>query len=174
MLALILHDLRDPLSSSNFTAYQIMHIFPMNFQCFHVNVAWRCFCQVDKMITTRSLRDTFNGAHVHEMLLCVTYFAPSFGSHFCIFSDGSTYVMFSNTFRARVLQTTVCVTFLACRRSVPFHLFGGTFATSAATAGQNIRDDPARSALNPPMSPQSAIWVLHGRLGAPVCNVLML
>ena len=90
---------------------QLYHIFPMNLHCFHVNVAWGCFCYVNKMTTSRSRRVSLEGAHVHETSLCVAPGAPRFGTKFRSLSQCSKYVTFSITFGPHVLQTTVCVMF---------------------------------------------------------------
>ena len=88
--------------------------FPMYFQWFHVNVLC-CFSKVHKMRASRSQLDTLHGPRVHEISLCVTYAASRFGTYFRALSQRSKYVMFSVTFCAPVLQTTMCVAFAARR-----------------------------------------------------------
>ena len=128
----------------------------MNFQCFHVNVDWHCFCRVDKMTASRSRHVTLKGAHVHETSVGVTFCAPCVGTILGAVSECSKYVTFSNTFGAPVLQTTVCVAFGARRRSVPPRLLETSLATWAANAGQEFRSAPAPSGITSPRSPRSA------------------
>ena len=90
------------------TPFQIIHIAPMHFQWFHVNVL-RCFSKVHKMRASRSQPDTLHGARVHEISLCVTYVAPRVGTNSRALSQCSKCVMFSMTFGAHVLQTPMCV-----------------------------------------------------------------
>jgi len=96
------------------TPFQFIHIFSMYFQWFHVNVLC-CFSKVHKMRASRSQLDTLHGPRVHEISLCVTYAASRFGTYFSALSQRSKYVMFSVTFCAPVLQTTLCVAFAARR-----------------------------------------------------------
>ena len=107
------------------------------------------------MTTSSSQHVTSKGALVHEMSLCVAPGESRCGTNFRALSRCSKYVMFSITFGAHVLQTTVCVTFGARRRSVPSRLLGGALATWAAKAGQEFRDAPAPSGFTPPRSPRS-------------------
>ena len=106
-----------------------LHIFPILFQHFHFNIAWYHFREGNKMITILLRHDVLKSACGPKMSLCVMYFAPSLGSFFFSFSDWSKYIMCSLTFGPRVLQTTVCVTFFARRRSVPWSLLGGPLPT---------------------------------------------
>ena len=96
------------------TPFQFIHIFPMYFQWFHVNVLC-CFSKVHKMRASRSQLDTLHGPRVHKISLCVAYAASRFGTNFRALSQRSKYVMFSFTFGAPVLQTTLCVAFAARR-----------------------------------------------------------
>ena len=101
-------------SRSRNHAFQFIHIFPMYFQWFHVNVLC-CFSKVHKMRASRSQLDTLHGPRVHEISLCVTYAASRFGTNFRALSQRSKYVMFPITCCAPVLQTTLCVAFAARR-----------------------------------------------------------
>ena len=96
------------------TPVQCIRISPMYFQWFHVNVLC-CFSKVHKMRASRLQLDTLHGPRVHEISLCVPYAAPRFGTNFRALSQHSTYVMFSLTFGAPVLQTTLCVASAARR-----------------------------------------------------------
>ena len=96
------------------TPFQFIHIVPMYFQWFHVNVLC-CFSKVHKMRASRSQPDTLHGPRVHEISLCVAHAASRFGTNFRALSQRSKYVMFSVTFGAPVLQTTLCVAFTARR-----------------------------------------------------------
>ena len=90
------------------TPFQFIHIVPMYFQWFHVNVLC-CFSKVHKMRASRSQLDTLHGARVHEISLCVTYAASRFGTNSRALSQRSKYVRFSMSFGAHVLQTPMCV-----------------------------------------------------------------
>ena len=90
------------------TPFQYIHVFPMYFQWFHVNVLC-CFSKVHKMRASRSQLDTLHGARVHEISLCVPYAASRFGTNSRALSQRSEYVMLSITFGAPVLQTQLCV-----------------------------------------------------------------
>ena len=96
------------------TPFQFIYIFPMYLQWFHVNVLC-CFSKVHKMRASRSQLDTLHGPRVHEISLCVAYAASRFGTNFRALSQRPKYVMFSATFGAPVLQTTLCVAFAARR-----------------------------------------------------------
>ena len=90
------------------TPFQFIHIFPMYFQLFHVNVLC-CFSKVHKMRASRSQLDTLHGPRVHEISLCVAYAASRFGTNSRALSQRSPNVMFFITFSAPVLQTPMCV-----------------------------------------------------------------
>ena len=105
---------------------------------------------------SRSQHVSLEGAHVHETSLCVAPGAPRLGSKFCSQSQCSTYVTFSITFGAPVLQYTICVTFFARRRAVPPSLLGGGLATQAAQAGPDIRHVRPPFGFRSLRSPQSA------------------
>ena len=96
------------------TPSQCIHISPMYFQWFHVNVLC-CFSKVHKMRASRSQLDTLHCPRVHEISLCVAYAASRFGTNFRALSQRSKYAMFSFTCGSPVLQTTLCVTFAARR-----------------------------------------------------------
>ena len=108
------------------------------------------------MTTRPSQHVSLEDAHVHETSLCVAPGAPRLGSKFRSLSQCSKYVTFSITFRAPVLQHTVCVTFFARRRAVPPSLLGGGLATQAAQAGPDIRHVRPPSGFRSLRSPQGA------------------
>ena len=155
VLASILLHVNDPLGWCYFNMCQLLNIFPMVFQCFHFNIAWRCFRQGKKTPTTRWHYDAFKSAHVQKVSLCVMYFAPSLGTIFGNFSGCSKYVTFSITFGPPVLQTTVCVMFFAPRRSFPLSFLGGPLAPSAARSGRDLRDATAPPGITSARSPRS-------------------
>ena len=128
----------------------------MIFQCFHFNIAWRCFRQGKKTPATMWHHDAFKSAHVQKVSLCVMYFAPSLGTIFGNFSECSKYVTFSIAFGPPFLQTTVCVMFCAPRRSFPWSLLGCLLAPSAARSGRDLRDATAPPGITSPRSPRSA------------------
>ena len=63
--------------------------------------------------------------------------------------------MFSLTICALVLQSTLCVTYGAPRRSLPSSLWGGPLATWAAKPGQEFRATPPRLDSGRPRPPRS-------------------
>ena len=108
------------------------------------------------MTTRPSQHVSLEDAHVHETSLCVAPGAPRLGSKFRSLSQCSKSVTFSITFRAPVLQNTVCVTFFARRRAVPPSLLGGDLVTQAAQAGPDIRHVRPPAGFRSLRSPQGA------------------
>ena len=133
---------------------QLIHIFPMDFQCFHIALAGCHFQSLRKSSTRQWQHDALQGAHVHETSVCVMYVAPRFGTNISSFCRCSKYVTFSITFCAPVLQNTLCVTYGAPRRSPPSRLCGGPLATWAAKPGQECRSTPSRRYSGRPGPPR--------------------
>ena len=150
------HDRQASLPSLNFIMYQLMHIFPMLFQCFHVNTCYYHFSKFAKSATRHRRHDALTCAHVQKVSVCVTSGAPRFGTKNCAFSICSKYVTCSITFCPHVLQITVCVVPRARRRSAPSRPLGGILAALAAKWRPKFRDEPALPGFEPSRPPQSA------------------
>ena len=116
VLAWILLHVDDRLRLSYFMWCQLLHVFPMKYQHFHVDIFRLHLRQSHRSRTARLNAEAFKCARGRKVSLCVTFFAPSLGSMFRLISGCSKYVTFSITFGALVLQTTVCVAFGARRR----------------------------------------------------------
>ena len=133
-----------------------MHVFPMKYQHFHVDIFRLHLRQSHRSRTARLNAEAFKCARGRKVSLCVTFFAPSLGSMFRLISGCSKYVTFSITFGALVLQTTICVAFGARRRVAPARLLGGALATSDDGAGPQVRPVRVPSGFPALMSPQNA------------------
>ena len=135
---------------------QLLHVFPMKYQHFHVDIFRLHLRQSHRSRTPRVNAEAFKCARGRKVSLCVTFFAPSLGSMFRLISGCSKYVTFSITFGALVLQTTVCVAFGARRRAAPARLLGGALATSDDGAGPEVRQVRVPPGFPALMSPQNA------------------
>ena len=135
---------------------QLLHVFPMKYQHFRVDIVRLHLRQSHRSRTTRLNAEAFKSARGRKVSLCVTFFAPSLGSMFRLISGCSKYVTFSITFGALVLQTTVCVAFGARRRAAPARLLGGALATSDDGAGPEVRQVRVPPGFPALMSPQNA------------------
>ena len=95
----------------------------MVFQCFDVSATRRRVGEVAKVATELSQHEALKGAHVLGTILCVTFGAPRFGTHFNGLAQCTNYttihIMLSGT---HVRQTALHVTFGARRRSIPVGL----------------------------------------------------
>ena len=127
-----LHAHEASLPSLNFIMRQLMHIFPMFLQCFHVNACCSHFSMFAKFTTCHRQHDALKCAHVQKVSVCVAYGAPRFGTKNRSFSMWSKYVTFFITFCPHVLQTTVCVAPRARDRCAPPPLLDGILAALAA------------------------------------------
>ena len=76
------------------------------------------------------------GALVHEMTLCVAFGASHFRSNFSFIMLRSKYIVICMVSETRVLQSTLCVTFGARPRSVPWEHLGRLVAAPAAKDAQ--------------------------------------
>ena len=153
VLASISLHVDDRLRLSYFTCCQLLLIFPMKYQHFHIDIVRLRLRQCHRSSTAKLNAEAFKSARGPKVSLCVTFFAPSLGSIIRLISGCSKYATFSITFGALVLQTTVCVAFGARRRAAPARLLGGALATSDDGAGPDVRQ--VRVPLNFPalMSP---------------------
>ena len=129
VLAPFCHDRQGALPSFNFIMFQFMYIFPTLFQWFYINIGEHQFSSFAKFTTRHRPRDALQCGHVPKVSVCVTYFAPLFGTQNCSFSECSKHVMFSITFGPHVVQATVCVTFCVHCRCAPPSLLGDILAT---------------------------------------------
>ena len=134
-IALFLYNFHESWSWLILLMLQIIHIFPMHFECLHIALVTRHVRSLLKRWTRHWQHGALQGAHVRETSLCVMYFAPWFVTNICSFCWCSKYVTFSLTFCAPVLQNALCVTYGAPRRSLPSRLWGGPLATWAAKPG---------------------------------------
>ena len=82
------------------------------------------------------------------------YFAPWLGSFCFSLSDCSKHITFSLTFGPHVLQTTICVTFFARRRSFPWSVLGGRLASPPPEAAAISGTKPPRQELRRPGRPR--------------------
>ena len=92
------------------------------FYLFYVNSVRRLFGEVIKNATNMSQHHALKGANVHEMTLCVTFFAPHFRTEFRFFIASHKYTVIHMLWGTHVRQTTLCVTFGARPRSIPLSL----------------------------------------------------
>ena len=142
MLPLFLHDRHGLPPSLNFMLFQFMLIFPMFFQCFHVNtVGWQ-FWSFVKFTRRHRPHDALQCAHVPNLSVCVTFGAPRFGTQNRFFCEFSKYVLFSITFCAHALQTTVSVTFWATCSCASHVFLGHHLATWARMAAALVASWP--------------------------------
>ena len=77
------------------------------------------------------------------------------GFIFCVFFEMFKLCYLFHHFGPHVLQTTLCVTFFARRRSVPSSILGGLLAPSAARTGRDIRDGTAPPGITSPSVPEA-------------------
>ena len=108
----------DPPRLTKISPIHILYIFPTFFQCFYVSATRLQFCEVTKKVHALLRHDALEGAHVHEMTLCVTFGAPPFGERFRLFTRCLKYVVFHMVSGTHVRRTTLCVTFGARGRSI--------------------------------------------------------
>ena len=135
-------------------------MFPMNCQGFHVNASRLHFGTVTKLATILLQHGALNCAHVHEIVLCVTFGASSSRAPFRVLERYLKYIMISTTSRAPVPQTTVCVMFGARRCSVPMRLLDRRGAIRVAKAAERIAHGSGWCPSGPPTSPKDAFWYL--------------
>jgi len=74
----------DPTKLTKVSLISCLHIFPMAFQCFHVEANRHRFGKVIKTLTDMFQHEALKCAHVHEMTLCVTSGAPHFRTFFAL------------------------------------------------------------------------------------------
>ena len=117
-------------------------MFPMFFQCFHVSTGERHFSMFENFTTRHGSHDALQTAHVPNLSLCVTFGAPWFVTQIRSLCECSKYVMFSITFCAHALQTTVSVTFWATCSCAPHVLLGRHLATWARVAAAWVASWP--------------------------------
>ena len=98
---------------------QLLHVFPMLFQCFYASATRRQLREVTNKLDALFWHYALEGVHVHENTLCVTFGAPRFRTHFRILTRCFEYAAFHLLSRTHVRRTTLCVTFGARRRSIP-------------------------------------------------------
>ena len=101
---------------------QLLHIFPIVFQCFYVSATRRRVGEVAKFATELSQHEALKGAHVLKTILCVTFGAPRFGTYFNVLTLCQKYTTIHMLSGTHVRQTTLHVTFGARRRSIPVGL----------------------------------------------------
>ena len=135
---------------------QLLQVFPMKYQHFHVDIFRLHLRQSHRSRTARLNAEAFKCSRGRKVSLCVTFFAPSLGSMFRLISGCSKYVTFSITFGALVLQTTVCVAFGARRCAAPARVLGGALATSDDGAGPEVRQVRVPPGFPALMSPENA------------------
>ena len=102
-----------------FPLNQKPYIFPMKYQCFYVSTTRCRFGKVIKNATNVSQHEALKSANVHEMTLCVTFFAPRFRTDFRSVTTSQKYTVIHMLWGTHVRQTTLCVTFGARPRSIP-------------------------------------------------------
>ena len=73
-----LHHRQGSLPSLNFIMRQLMRMFPMCFQCFHVSTGECHFSMFENSTTRHGSHDALQSAHVPNLLLCVAFSAPWF------------------------------------------------------------------------------------------------
>ena len=94
ILLQLFHDRQASLPSLNFIMCQLMHTFPMCFQCFHVSTRECHFSMFENFTTRHGSHDALQSAHVPNLLLCVACGAPCFESKHLSFCGCSKYVAF--------------------------------------------------------------------------------
>ena len=77
------HNFQESQSRLN-SLMQIMHIFPMNFECFHIIVDACHFRSCQNSSTRNWQHGALHGAHVHEASMCVMLFRPALQNKLCV------------------------------------------------------------------------------------------
>ena len=95
------------------------YIFQMKSQCCYVSTTRCRFGKVIKNATNMSQHEALKSANVHEMTLCVTFFARHFRTDLRFFTASQKYTVIHMLWGTHVRQTTLCVTFGARPRSIP-------------------------------------------------------
>ena len=131
----------------------------------YVNAVRRRFGEVTKNATDLSQHEALNGAYVHEMTLCVTFFAPHFPTHFRFFITCSKYTVIHMVWDTCVHETILCVTFGARPRSIPFSLLDALFGHLARQSRPRQAKDSGTVPPSDPTLPRDALQTLlrHAR-----------
>ena len=108
----------------------------MFFSTFFYSTTRRHFGEVIKNETHVFQHVALQCAHVHEMTLCVTYFAPHVPNHFRFITRCSKYIVIPMLLGTHVPPDPPCVTFFERLRSVPPNLLDRLVAAQSAKAAQ--------------------------------------
>ena len=106
------------------------------FSSFFYSTTRRHFGEVIKNETHVFQHVALQCAHVHEMTLCVTYFALHVPNHFRFITRCSKYIVIPMLLGTHVPPDPLCVTFFARLRSVPPNLLDRLLAAQSAKAAQ--------------------------------------
>jgi len=105
----------DPSKSSKLSWIHFWYIFQMNCHCFGISAIRRSFSKLIKNAIELSQHEALEGAHVHELRLCVTFGALRFRTDFGVSMRCSKFIWMSTTLGTLVSHTALYVTFGARR-----------------------------------------------------------